>query len=112
MAGPSGTPRCWIGWGVCRKPTSRRASNTTPNLRGRAGISMSRAENKLEAMYCHKKVVTSLSSKHRQGGLEALDALVSKLPTEFPAAIFIVQHMAPQNPGVALLSRLGKHKAF
>jgi two-component system chemotaxis response regulator CheB len=46
------------------------------------------------------------------GGLEALDALVSQLPTDLPAAIFIVQHMAPQNTGIALLSRLGKYRAF
>jgi two-component system, chemotaxis family, protein-glutamate methylesterase/glutaminase len=46
------------------------------------------------------------------GGLEALDALVGQLPTDLPAAIFIVQHMAPQNTGIALLHRLGKHRAF
>jgi two-component system, chemotaxis family, protein-glutamate methylesterase/glutaminase len=46
------------------------------------------------------------------GGLEALDALVSQLPTDLPAPIFIVQHMAPQNTGIALLQRLGRHKAF
>ncbi|HWE48884.1 MAG TPA: chemotaxis protein CheB [Bryobacteraceae bacterium] len=46
------------------------------------------------------------------GGLEALDALVARLPTDLPSAIFIVQHMAPQNTGVALLQRLGTHRAF
>jgi two-component system, chemotaxis family, protein-glutamate methylesterase/glutaminase len=46
------------------------------------------------------------------GGLEALDALVSQLPTDLSAAIFIVQHMAPENTGIALLDRLGRHKAF
>jgi two-component system chemotaxis response regulator CheB len=46
------------------------------------------------------------------GGLDALDALVSQLPTDLPSAIFIVQHMAPQNTGIALLHRLGRHKAF
>jgi two-component system, chemotaxis family, protein-glutamate methylesterase/glutaminase len=46
------------------------------------------------------------------GGLEALDALVSQLPTDLPSAIFIVQHMAPQNTGLALLSRLEKYRAF
>src|SRR5581483_11485754 len=46
------------------------------------------------------------------GGLEALDALVSQLPEDLPAAIFIVQHMAPQNSGAALIRRLGRHKAF
>lgn len=29
-----------------------------------------------------------------------------------PASIFIVQHMAPENTGVALLHRLGRYKAF
>jgi two-component system chemotaxis response regulator CheB len=46
------------------------------------------------------------------GGLEALDALVGQMPTDLPAAVFIVQHMAPQNTGAALLHRLGKYKAF
>jgi two-component system, chemotaxis family, protein-glutamate methylesterase/glutaminase len=46
------------------------------------------------------------------GGLEALDSLVTQLPTDLPSAIFIVQHMAPENTGVALLHRLGKHKSF
>ena len=46
------------------------------------------------------------------GGLETLDRLVAQLPTDLPAAIFIVQHMAPENSGVALLRRLSRHKAF
>jgi two-component system chemotaxis response regulator CheB len=46
------------------------------------------------------------------GGLEALDRLIGQLPTDLPAAIFIVQHMAPDNTGEALLQRLGKYKAF
>jgi two-component system chemotaxis response regulator CheB len=46
------------------------------------------------------------------GGLEALDALVSQLRTDIPSTLFIVQHMAPQQTGSALLYRLGKHKAF
>jgi two-component system, chemotaxis family, protein-glutamate methylesterase/glutaminase len=46
------------------------------------------------------------------GGLEALDVLIGQLPTDLPASIFIVQHMAPENTGDALLQRLGKHKAF
>src|SRR5437763_8135292 len=56
----------------------------------------------------HNVIVIGTSA----GGLEALDALVSQLPTELPATIFIVQHMAPQNTGIALLNRLGKYKAF
>jgi two-component system chemotaxis response regulator CheB len=46
------------------------------------------------------------------GGLEVLDKLISQLPTDLPAAIFVVQHMAPENSGGALLHVLGKHKAF
>jgi two-component system chemotaxis response regulator CheB len=46
------------------------------------------------------------------GGLEALDELIGTLSTDIPAAIFVVQHMAPENTGVALLHRLGRHKAF
>jgi two-component system, chemotaxis family, protein-glutamate methylesterase/glutaminase len=46
------------------------------------------------------------------GGLEALDQLVGALPTDLPASIFIVQHMAPQNSGEPLLRRLNRHKAF
>jgi len=46
------------------------------------------------------------------GGLEALDELIGQLPTDLAAAIFIVQHMAPENTGAALLHRLGRHKAF
>lgn len=46
------------------------------------------------------------------GGLEVLDAIVGQLPTDLPASIFIVHHMAPQNNGFALLHHLGKYKAF
>ncbi len=46
------------------------------------------------------------------GGLEALDALAGQLPTDLPASIFIVQHMAPENTGEALLHRLGKYRSF
>ena len=46
------------------------------------------------------------------GGLEALDTLIGQLPTDLPAAIFIVQHMAPQNTAEALLHRLRRHRAF
>jgi two-component system, chemotaxis family, protein-glutamate methylesterase/glutaminase len=46
------------------------------------------------------------------GGLETLDALIGQLPDSLPASIFIVQHMAPENTGEALLRRLGKHKSF
>jgi two-component system, chemotaxis family, protein-glutamate methylesterase/glutaminase len=46
------------------------------------------------------------------GGLEALDELVGALPTDLPASIFIVQHIAPHNSGKPLLRRLSRHKAF
>jgi two-component system, chemotaxis family, protein-glutamate methylesterase/glutaminase len=46
------------------------------------------------------------------GGLETLDDLIGQLPTDIPAAIFVIQHMSPQNTGSALLHRLGKYKSF
>ena len=46
------------------------------------------------------------------GGLEALDTLIGQLPAHLSASIFIVQHMAPENTGYALLHRLGRHKIF
>src|SRR5688572_27719470 len=46
------------------------------------------------------------------GGLEALDALIGQLPADIPSSIFIVQHMAAENSGGALLRRLSRHKAF
>jgi two-component system chemotaxis response regulator CheB len=57
----------------------------------------------------HRNVVVVGASA---GGLEALDTLVGGLPTDLPASIFVIQHMAPQNSGIALLQRLGRHKAF
>jgi two-component system chemotaxis response regulator CheB len=46
------------------------------------------------------------------GGLETLDRLVGQLSTDLPASIFIVQHMAPENSGEALLRRLSRYTAF
>src|SRR5678816_856984 len=46
------------------------------------------------------------------GGLEVLDALIGQLPPDLPASIFIVQHMASENTGGALLHRLSRHRAF
>jgi two-component system, chemotaxis family, protein-glutamate methylesterase/glutaminase len=46
------------------------------------------------------------------GGLEALDQLIGRLPTDLPASIFIVQHMDPHNSGEPLLRRLSRHQAF
>ena len=56
----------------------------------------------------HDIVVIGTSS----GGLEALDELAGQLPAGLPATIFIVQHMAPESTGHALLNRLSKHKSF
>lgn len=46
------------------------------------------------------------------GGLEVLDNLLGQLPADLPAAIFIVQHMAPGGGGEALLHRLSKYEHF
>ena len=47
------------------------------------------------------------------GGVEALTALMSGLPADFPAAVFVVLHLAPQAPSVLprILSRAGPLKA-
>jgi two-component system, chemotaxis family, protein-glutamate methylesterase/glutaminase len=43
------------------------------------------------------------------GGLEALRALAGALPADFPAAICVVMHMAPESPGILheILRRAG-----
>jgi two-component system chemotaxis response regulator CheB len=46
------------------------------------------------------------------GGLEAFDQLVGQLPTDVPASLFLVQHMAAHNSGQPLLRRLSRHQAF
>ena len=46
------------------------------------------------------------------GGLEALDQLVRQLPADIPAAVFIVQHLAPEVSGEALVHQLGRHASF
>jgi two-component system chemotaxis response regulator CheB len=56
----------------------------------------------------HDIVVVGTSA----GGLDALDKLIGQLPTDLAASIFIVQHMAPENSGVALTRRLSRHAAF
>jgi hypothetical protein len=53
-----------------------------------------------------------LCLKGREITVIGLDALVRQLPSDIPCAIFIVQHMAPQDTGFALLNRLGRHEAF
>src|SRR5882757_7136628 len=40
------------------------------------------------------------------GGLDALTRLISPLPNDFPAPIFIVQHMAPDTKGDVLVDVL------
>jgi two-component system chemotaxis response regulator CheB len=46
------------------------------------------------------------------GGLEALDSVVAQLPPDLPASFFVVQHLAPDMIGSALLSRLQRHLSF
>ena len=46
------------------------------------------------------------------GGLEALTAVVNPLPFDLPAAIFVVQHMAPYGDAEALLRSLRKKTAL
>jgi two-component system, chemotaxis family, protein-glutamate methylesterase/glutaminase len=44
------------------------------------------------------------------GGVEALSQLVTQLPAELPAAVLIVQHVAPSSPGLlsSILGRKGE----
>ena len=44
------------------------------------------------------------------GGLEGVNAIVSMLPAEFPAAIFIVLHTSPHSPG--LLPEIFNHRGL
>jgi len=48
------------------------------------------------------------------GGLEALRTLVAALPVDFPAALCVVMHTAPQSPGVLheILGRSGRLPAI
>jgi two-component system, chemotaxis family, protein-glutamate methylesterase/glutaminase len=46
------------------------------------------------------------------GGLEALDNLIGQMPADLPASIFVVQHMAPDDTGAALIHRLSRHRTF
>lgn len=50
----------------------------------------------------HNIIVVGTSA----GGMEALDDLIGQLPTDLPASTFIVQHMAPESTGEALLHKL------
>lgn len=44
----------------------------------------------------HDRIVVGASL----GGLDALQRLLSQLPADFPAAVFVVQHTAAQGPGL------------
>ena len=46
------------------------------------------------------------------GGIPALTEIISSLEPDFPAVIFIVQHMSPENSGQPLLEELSKHAAL
>src|SRR5829696_7911114 len=46
------------------------------------------------------------------GGLEAPAELIPLLPSDLPAAIFVVQHLAPNLGGAAILVRLGSKPPF
>ena len=46
------------------------------------------------------------------GGLDALTRLVAQLPADLPAAVFVVQHMAADTSGEALLHGLTKAAAM
>jgi chemotaxis response regulator CheB len=56
----------------------------------------------------HDVIVIGTSS----GGLEALSNLVAQLPKSLPAAIFVVQHMAPDAPAEILVERLDRASAL
>lgn len=46
------------------------------------------------------------------GGMAALKLLVAQLPEDFPAPVFVVQHMAPEGNSALLAATLGKHSAL
>ena len=43
------------------------------------------------------------------GGMPALTALVGQLPATLPAAVLVVQHLAPDSSGEHLVDRLARH---
>ncbi|WP_167855242.1 chemotaxis protein CheB [Hymenobacter wooponensis] len=43
------------------------------------------------------------------GGMPALSELVSQLPASIPAAVLVVQHLAPESSGEALINRLSRN---
>src|SRR5688572_14350781 len=50
----------------------------------------------------HSVIVIGTSS----GGMAALTTLLAQLPKQLPAAVFIVQHMSGDAPGMELVHRL------
>jgi len=46
------------------------------------------------------------------GGLPALVQLVQQLPASLPAAVLVVQHLAPDSSGIHLVNRLSQHTAL
>ncbi|NML65265.1 chemotaxis protein CheB [Hymenobacter sp. RP-2-7] len=46
------------------------------------------------------------------GGMPALTQLVAQLPATLPAAVLVVQHLAPDSQGELLAERLGRHTAL
>ncbi|RYY21043.1 MAG: chemotaxis protein CheB [Cytophagaceae bacterium] len=46
------------------------------------------------------------------GGMPALTQLVAQLPATLPAAVLVVQHLAPDSTGAPLVTRLGHHTAL
>lgn len=56
----------------------------------------------------HHIVVVGTSA----GGLEALDEVIGQFQDGLPASVFIVQHLAPEATGEALVEVLGRHKAL
>ena len=46
------------------------------------------------------------------GGMPALTRLVAQLPAALPAAVLVVQHLAPDSTGAPLVARLASHTAL
>ena len=46
------------------------------------------------------------------GGMQALEKLLQQLPEDFPAAVFIVQHLGMESSAEFLVNRLGKYTSL
>lgn len=57
-------------------------------------------------MKAHKPAIVVIGAS--AGGLDALARLIEQLPAGFPAAVFVVQHMAADATGDVLVEALGK----